>query len=115
MEELKQLKAELAEEIEAATLLLDDRLYTMKSYFDLVSAIGYAKVVMAEEAAKEALEEALASIHEAVDEMELREEAPTEEKPAPKKKNYTPLLVAGAFCGGLLLGKYAWKKGKKKK
>ena len=57
----------------------------------------------------------MASIHEAVDEMELREEAPTEEKPASKKKNYTPLLVAGAFCGGLLLGKYVLKRGKKKK
>lgn len=118
MEELKELKTELSQAIDAASLLLDDRLYTMKSYFDLVTAIGYAKVVLAGEAVREAMEEALESIHEAVDNMELRDdlsETPQkEEASAPKKKNLTPFLVAGAFCGGLLLGKYVLKRGKKK-
>lgn len=114
MEELKELKAELSRAIDAASLLLDDRLYTLKSYFDLVTAIGCAKAVLAGETAREAMEEALDSIHEAVDELELREEASAEEETVPKKKNYTPLLVAGAFCGGLLLGKYVLKRGKKK-
>ncbi len=116
MEELKDLRTELTEEIEAASLLLDDRLYAMKSYYDLVTAIGYAKVVLSQtEADDTAMEEALESLHGAIDGMELREEQIEEAEEAPKKKNLTPLLVAGAFCGGLLLGKLVSKKGKKRK
>ena len=116
MEELKDLRTELTEEIEAASLLLDDRLYAMKSYYDLVTAIGYAKVVLSQtEADDTAMEEALESLHGAIDGMELREEQIEEAEEAPKKKNLTPLLVAGAFFGGLLLGKLVSKKGKKRK
>ena len=43
MENKEALRKELAEEIEAASLLLDDRLYTTKSYYNLVTAIGYGK------------------------------------------------------------------------
>ena len=88
MEELKDLRTELTEEIEAASLLLDDRLYAMKSYYDLVTAIGYAKVVLSQtEADDTAMEEALESLHGAIDGMELREEQIADAEEAPKKKN----------------------------
>jgi hypothetical protein len=61
------------------------------------------------------MEEALESLHGAIDGMELREEQIEEAEEAPKKKTLTPLLVAGAFCGGVLLGKLVSKKGKKRK
>lgn len=114
-ERLEAMKTQLAEEIDAASLLLDDRLYTHSSYFALVTAIGCAKVALAEENADAvSLESACAELHDAVDAMELRETA-KEPKPAARKRNLTPLLLAGAFCGGLFLGSRLAKKRKNRK
>lgn len=116
MEELNLLREDLAESIDAATFLLDDRLYTEKSYLALVTAIGCAKAALArEEEEPTVLADALHSLHSAVDAMELREEVPVEQKDSGKKKNLTPVLVAGAFFGGLLLGKYVTKKHRRTK
>ena len=115
MENKEALRKELAEEIEAASLLLDDRLYTTKSYYNLVTAIGYGKAVLArEDSSAETIEEAIRGIHTAVDEMKLQKRGLRKELTPVQAKKRTTLLLAGAFFGGLLLGKYALRKEKKK-
>ena len=98
--------------MEGASLLTDDRVYTKQSYLDLLTAIGFAKVVLSKENAEtEELETAYDRLADAVDALEIKGEATV-----PKKnRTLTPVLVAGAFCGGLLLGRHLTKKRKKKK
>ncbi len=115
MEKLELLRKKLAEEIDAASLLLDDRLYTTVSYYNLVAAIGYGKVVLAkEDADEEALLSAIEGIHKAADAMELQKKGTRKVLTPVQAKKRTSLLLAGAFFGGLLLGKYAFRKEKKK-
>ncbi len=112
---MESLRQELSELTEGCGLLLDDRVYTHQSYLNLIVAIGCAKAVLAEEnPSYDRLETAQLRLQEAVDALEVRQDAPLPQ-PAPKKKiKKTPVLVAGAFCGGLLLGRHLTKKRKKK-
>lgn len=114
MEERKEtLCSELQEEIEAVSLLLDDRLYTNESYLGLVTAVGCAKAALADEKSDEAvLEVALAELHHAADAMETCESKEEAKRHDRKKRDLTPLLLVGAFCGGLLLGSRLVKKRK---
>lgn len=112
MEERELLRTELNELMEGASLLTDDRVYTKESYLDLLTAIGYAKVVLSKESAETGeLESAYDRLADAVDALEIKGERSV----AKKNKSLTPVLVVGAFCGGLLLGRHLTKKRKKKK
>ena len=119
---MEDLREDLRELTDAATVLLDDRLYTFESYRALVQAVAYAKVALADDAAaEETLRGAYTGLCEAVDGMELREK-PSEEKSADKKQaeglqKALPYLMGGAALCGLLLGKklFGKKKTKEKK
>lgn len=112
------LRKELAELTEGASLLLDDKVYTRKTYLDLIVAMGCAKAALKEESTSpDELAKAGRRLEEAIDALEIRPDAPLP-KPAPpkkKKKKIVPVVAVGTLFGGLLLGRHLMKRKKKKK
>ncbi len=111
---MEKLREDLRELTDAASVLLDDRLYTFESYRSLVQAVAYAKVALAkEDAEEETLQGAYTGLCEAVDAMEVREDSPEEKQENRSGSNNgqdtlrkaLPFLLGGAVIGGLWLGK----------
>ncbi len=115
---METLREDLRELTDAASVLLDDRLYTFESYRSLVQAVAYAKVALANgDAEEETLRGAYTGLCEAVDAMEVREDAP--EAPRKKEKDMLrkslPFLLGGAAVGGIWLGKKLFGRKKPKR
>lgn len=77
----EEKRQSLSEMIDAATLLLDDELYSRQSFLALLEAIAYGKAVLADGRFGESdVDAAAEKLCEALDAMELREEAEKREK-----------------------------------
>ncbi len=116
---METLREDLRELTDAASVLLDDRLYTFESYRSLVQAVAYAKVALANgDAEEETLRGAYTGLCEAVDAMEVRADPAEEQRKKNEKdllRKSLPLLLGGAAIGGLWLGKKLFGRKKPKR